>query len=95
MMAQEKKSTLQALFVRVRRIDDISSLRPTSAELKALRKLLAAVLDLAWSHAGHRIPKSANFYGVKVYIDVTLAGQVFLKASPTGPSLIASGPFRV
>ena len=86
---------LQAIFRRARKIDDWSRLEPTAAELTALRQLLAAVLDVAWVRSGHRLPKSAKIYGVKVYIGVTLAGQVFLRATATGPALIASGPFRL
>jgi hypothetical protein len=86
---------LQAILRRARKIDDTSSLQPTADELTALRQLLAAVLDVAWARGGHRLPKHAKIHGVKVYIGVTLAGQVFLRATATGPALIASGPFRV
>jgi hypothetical protein len=91
----KQERILKALLKRVRRAHEAGEVGATAEEREAVKTLL---LPAAIRHAQDnrpRLPQYVVLCGSRVFVKVTLSGQVFVFAERDGVPVVASNPFRV
>ncbi len=90
----EITKTLRRVLKRTRRASTAADVRPTPAEVRAIReKLIPAAIAYAQAN-GRRLPAFAVLCGCRVYVRATVYGAVVVSPDKAAPPLAMSGPLR-